>query len=241
MKMLHILLLSVAVISGCKKSMSTGTVAKPDTLKSIAPDTGVYHYLALGDSYTIGQSVPSNEAYPFQLTNAINVAGLSSPPPTIIATTGWTTDNLIYAIAHSNILNNKYQVVTLLIGVNDQFQGLSQDHYRTNFIQLLHTAIKFANGDSTRVFVLSIPDYGVTPAALQPDSIIGPQIDQFNAINKQESTTAGVNYLNITDISREAATDPTLIASDGLHPSGKMYKLWIDRLGPMVVARLKKH
>lgn len=222
--------------------MNTANASWQDTLKTTSYDTdGVYHYLALGDSYTIGQSVPTNESYPLQLTNIINAAGLSSPTPTIIALTGWTTDNLIYAIANSNITNNKYQVVTLLIGVNDQFQGLTQDHYRTNFIKLLHTAIKFANGDSTRVFVLSIPDYGVTPFAMGRDSIIGPQIDQFNTINKQESENAGVNYLNITDISREAATDTTLIANDGLHPSGKMYKLWIDRLGPLVVARLKKH
>jgi lysophospholipase L1-like esterase len=246
MKCLQIILLTLTVISGCtKKQDRPVTYTSPhvtDTMATSNPtDTGICNYLALGDSYTIGESVPANESYPFQLTNSINVAGFSAPSPTIIAITGWTTDNLIHAIATSNVVNNKYQVVTLLIGVNDQFQGLTQDHYRTNFIQLLYTAIKFANGDSTRVFVLSIPDYGVTPFAMGRDNIIGPQIDQFNAINKEESRNAGVHYLDITGISREAANDPTLIAGDGLHPSGKMYKLWVDQLGPMVVERLQKH
>jgi lysophospholipase L1-like esterase len=240
MKLLQLILLGVIVINGCKKPAIVAT--KPDTLKTITqPDTELSTYLALGDSYTIGESLPASESYPFQLIDAINNNGLAAPPPFIIATTGWTTDNLIRAITQSNIVNNKYDIVTLLIGVNDQFQNLTQDHYRTNFIQLLHTAINFARGDSTRVFVLSIPDYGVTPFAMGRDSIIGPQIDAFNAINKQESINAGVHYLNITGISRKAATDTTLIANDGLHPSGKMYKLWIDQLAPMVVARLNKH
>jgi lysophospholipase L1-like esterase len=240
MKVLQLILLGIVVICGCKKS---GVVAsKPDTLKSIIkPDTELYHYLALGDSYTIGESVTASWSYPFQLIDAINNGGFATAAPSIIATTGWTTDNLIRAIAKSDVLNNKYDIVTLLIGVNDQFQGLTLDHYRSNFVQLLHTAINFAQGDSSRVFVLSIPDYGVTPFAMGRDSIIGPQIDLFNAINKQESTNAGVHYLDITGISREAATDPALIAGDGLHPSGKMYKLWVDQLGPLVVARLKAH
>jgi lysophospholipase L1-like esterase len=240
MRTLQLLLLGILVITGCKKSAVVTN--KTDTLKTIIkPDTELTNYIALGDSYTIGESVPANESYPLQLIGAINNEGFATALPTIIATTGWTTDNLIHAIAQSNSINNKYQIVTLLIGVNDQFQGLTQDHYRTNFIQLLHTAINFARGDSTRVFVLSIPDYGVTPFAMGRDSIIGPQIDQFNAINKQESINTGVHYLDITGISREAANDPTLIADDGLHPSGKMYKLWIDQLGPLVLARLKKH
>lgn len=219
----------------------TGNAIKPDTLKTVtaAPDTGVYHYLALGDSYTIGTDVQPDQSYPIQLISAMNAAGLSTPNPTIIAANGWTTDVLIRVIANSNIANNKYQVVTLLIGVNDQYVGSTHNHYRTNFIQLLHTAITFAGGDSTRVFVLSIPDYGVTPFGKGRDNIIGPQIDAFNAINKQGSTNAGVNYIDITGISREAATDTSLVAGDGLHPSYKMYKLWVEQLAPVVVARMK--
>lgn len=197
-------------------------------------------YLALGDSYTIGEAVPQSQSFPYQLSNALTSASLPVAHPTIIATTGWTTDNLINAIANSGINNKKYDFVTLLIGVNDQFQGLSQNNYQVKFAQVLNTAISFANGDTSRVFVLSIPDYGVTPFAGGKDSVIGPQIDQFNAINKAESLRTGVHYLDITGISRQAATDPSLIAMDGLHPSGKMYGLWIQKLEPLIAARLKK-
>ena len=238
MKALLPFLLITIVFAGCKKQIAATTQPAP-IIKPVSPvDTDSYYYLALGDSYTAGTAEPAYVSYPIQLQNYINNNKLSMPVPTIIATDGWTTTDLINGIAKSNIANNKYQVVTLLIGVNDQFGDYSQASYRANFVKLLHTAINFAGGDSTRVFVLSIPDYGVTPFAMGRDSTIGPQIDQFNAINKQESTNAGVNYLDITAISREAATDTSLIAPDGLHPSGKMYKLWIDQLGPMVVKRL---
>ena len=117
---------------------------------------------------------------------------------------------------------------------------MSQADYRTQFIQLLNTAIGFANGNKLHVFVISIPDYSVTPFASGSNKAqIAAEIDQFNNINRDESTKAGVNYLYITDISRMAATDPTLIATDGLHPSGKMYQLWVNQLSPMVAAQLK--
>jgi lysophospholipase L1-like esterase len=204
------------------------------------PATDSLTYLALGDSYTIGQSVPPAESFPFQLAAQLNGKDLKVKTPKIIATTGWITDQLIAAINNSDILNKKYDFVTLLIGVNDQFGGYSQANYRTKFVQVLNTAITFANGDKSRVFVLSIPDYGVTPFAGGNDVVIGPQIDQFNAINKDESARAGVNYVDITDISRLAANSPVLIANDGLHPSGSMYELWVNRLGPLVAASLKK-
>jgi len=230
------LFIGVVMFAGCKKQGAENTTKLVNT-----PDTTTQHYLALGDSYTIGQSVTPSESYPIQLADALTMAGFKVPAPTIIATTGWTTGDLIAGIANANIANDKYQIVSLLIGVNDQYDDLTQDHYRTNFIQLLHTAINFAGGDSTRVFVLSIPDYGVTPFGKGRQSYVSSQIDQFNAINKQESFKAGVNYLDITGISREAATDLTLVASDGLHPSGTMYTLWVDQLAPMVIYRLNTH
>ena len=239
MRVWLILFLFIATLAACKKIIGASAVKPANTIKTIIkPDSEAYYYLALGDSYTAGTAEPVSVSYPIQLEGYIENNKLAMPPPTVIATDGWTTDNLIRGIASSGITGKTYQVVTLLIGVNDQYEGLTLTHYRTNFITLLHTAITFAGGDSTRVFVLSIPDYGVTPFAMGRDSIIGPQIDQFNAINKQESINAGVNYLDITAISREAATDTSLIASDGLHPSGKMYMLWIDQLGPMVLKRL---
>jgi len=239
-KQLQFLLILLTAISGCTKKAATmpSTTDHKTTITKMTTDS--LTYLALGDSYTIGEAVPQSQSFPYQLSNALTSASLPVAHPTIIATTGWTTDNLINAIANSGINNKKYDFVTLLIGVNDQFQGLSQNNYQVKFAQVLNTAISFANGDTSRVFVLSIPDYGVTPFAGGNDSVIGPQIDQFNAINKAESLRTGVHYLDITGISRQAATDPSLIAMDGLHPSGKMYGLWIQKLEPLIAARLKK-
>lgn len=232
MRLLCSIFLTIAAFAGCTKKqqaampithMTTDTTKVADSLS----------YLALGDSYTIGEAVQADQSFPYQLVEQLN-ARLSVKEPTIIATTGWTTDNLINAISHSGLTGRHYDFVTLLIGVNDQFQGLSQDNYKVKFQHVMNTAIAFAGGDKNRVFVLSIPDYGVTPFAGGNDAVIGPQIDQFNAINKAISMAAGVNYLDITPISRQAATDPSLIAPDGLHPSGKMYGLWVGLLAPMV-------
>ncbi len=197
-------------------------------------------YLALGDSYTIGEAVRANESFPYLLASKLNTESYLTATPTIIATTGWTTDELINAVAESDILDKKYDIVTLLIGVNDQYRKMSEDNYRIKFEQILNTAIHFANGDKNRVFVLSIPDWGVTPFAEGKGDEISPVIDQFNAINKQITTEAGVsNYIDITDISRLATDEPDLIADDGLHPSGKMYQLWVDKLNPLVLKRLQ--
>jgi lysophospholipase L1-like esterase len=208
-----------------------------DTTTTVAADS--LNYLALGDSYTIGEAVPANESFPYLLQVEMGLQKHPVKVPKIIAVTGWTTDNLISAIDRSGINGKKYDVVTLLIGVNDQFQHISQDNYKIKFAQVLNTAINFANGNKTRVFVLSIPDYGVTPFAGGNEASIGPEIDQFNAINKEISLKAGVNYIDITGISRQAANDPNLIANDGLHPSPKMYQLWVDQLLPIVITKIK--
>lgn len=207
-----------------------------DTTKSSAHDS--LTYLALGDSYTIGEAVPHNESFPYQLAAGLKDDAVEGTP-TIIATTGWTTDNLITAIANSNITGKKFNIVTLLIGVNDQYQNLSQDNYKIKFKQVLNTAIDFAGGDKSHVFVLSIPDYGVTPFGQGNAASIGKFVDQFNAINRSISTDAGVNYLDITGISRQAANDPELIAHDGLHPSGKMYAMWVQQLLSLVRVKVK--
>jgi lysophospholipase L1-like esterase len=241
MKTLQIILIALTSLSGCTKKPGNVPAIASDTTKTktmTASDSVTY--LALGDSYTIGEAVPQNQSYPYQLTDLLNTNKFKVQTPTIIATTGWTTDDLIGAISRSDINGKTYDFVTLLIGVNDQYQQLSQDNYKIKFAQVLNTAIGFAKGDTSRVFVLSIPDWGVTPFAAGRDSTIGPQIDQFNAINKAISQKAGVHYLDITAISRLAATDPTLIAPDGLHPSGKMYGLWMGLLEPLVAGRLKK-
>ncbi|HEY0244992.1 MAG TPA: SGNH/GDSL hydrolase family protein [Mucilaginibacter sp.] len=189
-------------------------------------------YLALGDSYTIGESIEPLQAYPYQLAEQLTPT-IKVAKPQIIARTGWTTDELITAIKRAHI-DKTYDLVTLLIGVNNQYRGYNEDIYRVEFIQLLHTSIAFAKGNKNYVFVLSIPDWGVTPYANGQDKIISPKIDRFNAINKEESTKAGVHYLDITPISRQAKTDLLLVADDGLHPSAAMYKLWVQELAPMV-------
>ena len=238
MKTLQILLIALTAFTGCNKKAETMPTRNNDTTVIKKADT--VSYLALGDSYTIGEAVPQDQSYPYQLTALLQSTGINVQTPTIIATTGWTTDNLIDAIAVSNITQKKYDFVTLLIGVNDQYQQLSQSNYTIKFAQVLNTAINFAGGNTSRVFVLSIPDWGVTPFGSGRDNVIGPEIDQFNAINKAASMKAGVNYLDITPISRMAATDLTLIAPDGLHPSGKMYAIWMQELEPMVARQLEK-
>jgi lysophospholipase L1-like esterase len=241
MKLLCSIILTIAAFAGCTKKHADVApnivMTSKDTTKTIAADSVTY--LALGDSYTVGEAVPQDESFPYQLRAKLNQQGYKVSTPAVIATTGWTTDNLIDAINSSGIKGKKYSFVTLLIGVNDQFQGLSQDNYKIKFQQVLNTAIDFADGDQSKVFVLSIPDYGVTPFAQGNDAVIGPQIDQFNAINKQISIAAGVNYWDITPISRQAANEPDLIAPDGLHPSGKMYGLWVDGLSALVEKALQ--
>ena len=247
MRTIQLIIFTLLALTGCTKknglTNSGNTVYTKDstTLKIVNNDT--IRYLALGDSYTIGQSVPLAESFPYQLTDTLSKLGFKTANPLIIATTGWTSADLITGIEQYNQntpLSNNYDFVTLLIGVNDQYQGLSQTAYQKNFVQLLQQAIAYAKGDKTRVFVLSIPDYGVTPFANGQDAVIGPEIDQFNAINLEESRMAGVNYLDITGISREAANSPNLIAPDGLHPSGLMYAQWVAALLPMVISRINK-
>lgn len=231
-------LLTAITLSACAGKNTPAPVSYNPPSKPVTVIQDTLTYLALGDSYTIGQSVPPEQAFPNQLANQLQ--GLKVNTPTIIARTGWTTDQLIDAIDQSLIKSNTYDVVTLLIGVNDQYDGLSQENYRIKFEQVLNMAIKFAGGISEHVFVLSIPDYGVTPFAHGNDAVIGPEIDQFNDINLKISANAKVNYVEITDISKLAASDLTLLASDGLHPSGKMYGMWVDKLKITVSAVFAK-
>ena len=221
--------LIVLVVSGYSSSNVPGTAAKK---------IHMLNYLALGDSYTIGESVPADQSFPYQLVNELNKSKHLLNKPEIIATTGWTTDELIDAISKSDISNKKYDLVTLLVGVNDQYRGLSQANYKIKFQQVLNTAIKFAGGNKKHVFVLSIPDYGVTPFGKENEAKISSEIDRFNGINKEVSASNGVNYLDITSISRKAKNEPDLVAADGLHPSVKMYRLWVDSLKAMAVTKL---
>lgn len=191
-----------------------------------------FFYLALGDSYTIGESVEENERFPVQLVEKLKDQGFEMQAAKIVARTGWTTDELAAAIDNEN-LKESYNLVTLLIGVNNQYRGRSADEYRGEFRELLQTAIDFANNKSQYVIVISIPDYGVTPFGQNrnPEQI-AKEIDEYNAINYQETLQANARYVEITAISREALNNETLVASDGLHPSGEMYRRWVEKILP---------
>jgi lysophospholipase L1-like esterase len=186
-------------------------------------------YLALGDSYTIGESVAEKDRWPNQLADQLKIAH-----PKIIATTGWRTDDLAGAIKSAD-LKDEYDLVSLLIGVNNQFQGKSATQYEIEFEELLKTSIKLGKGKTKNVFVVSIPDYGFTPYGKPKQVIITKQIDEFNAINKRIAEKFKIAYFNITEISRKGLEDPTLVAEDGLHPSGKMYAAWVD----LIIKKMK--
>jgi lysophospholipase L1-like esterase len=198
-----------------------------------------YRYLALGDSYTIGQNVPMAARFPAQTVALLRQSNINITDPLYIATTGWTTTNLMNAINNA-ALHPPYDVVSLLIGVNDQYQTRDTTNYRARFTQLLNKSIALAGNKNSRVFVVSIPDYSVTPfvSANQKESV-SMEIDQFNAINREVTEQKNVVYIDITPGSREGATNRALIANDNLHPSGMEYAKWAALLAPAMKAVLQ--
>ena len=187
-------------------------------------------YLALGDSYTIGESVAEDLRWPNQLVEQLNQKEEEFDRATIVAKTGWTTDELMEGMKNSN-LKERYDYVSLLIGVNNQYRGRSQENFKAEFTVLLEKSIALAGGKKERIFVLSIPDWGVMPFAKgRNQEQIGLEIDQFNAIIKKVCALYKVNFYDITPISRRATNQTELIAKDGLHPSGKMYGLWVEKV-----------
>lgn len=197
-------------------------------------DTTVLSYLALGDSYTAGQSVPESQRFADQTVGLLWQDSVRAQPPAYIARTGWTTANLQSGIVAANITKT-YDVVSLLIGTNDQYQHLDTAGYRNRFTQLLEQAIGFTGGRKSRVFVLSMPDYSATPfVAATNKSAVRRDIDAFNAINREISEHHQVKYIDVTPSTREAANDPSLIASDSLHPSGKEYAKWARMLADQI-------
>lgn len=199
----------------------------------------MYTYLALGDSYTIGELVPMKENFPHRLVNLLNEAKLETAEPVIIAKTGWTTDELAMSI-REHAIKETFSFVTLLIGVNNQYRGRDLENYRKEFTELLDQAIVFANGHTQHVFVLSIPDWGVTPFAHDRDRTqVAKEIDAYNAANKEITAGYKCHYLDITDSTREHGSKEDFLAEDGLHPSAKEYAVWAARLAPMVINALK--
>ena len=185
------------------------------------------NYLALGDSYTVGEGVKYENSFPVQLVNDLKFDGIKIDSINIIAKTGWTTSKLIDSLSIHN--NKKYDLVTLLIGVNNQYRDLNISDYIVEFENLLLRSISYSK--NSNVFVLSIPDYGVTPFAVDMDrEKISKEIDEYNRINKEISKKYNIEYFNVTDISRLAEFDSTLLTNDRLHPSKKMYKMWVNEL-----------
>lgn len=198
----------------------------------------IFRYLALGDSYTIGESVPEGDRWPNQLAKLLSTQG-NPVDVTIIARTGWTTDELWTGIQATEI-QPPYDLVSLLIGVNNQYRGYDLDAYREQFVFLLTKSVEYAGGDPEHVIVLSIPDWGVTPFASGRDQEhIARQIDEFNAVNREEAEKAGVHYVDVTPSSRQAVDDAALLAPDGLHPSGKMYTIWAENVLPIALEILR--
>ena len=198
-----------------------------------------YTYLALGDSYTIGEQVPAADNFPNQATRLLRAMKLQVADPVIIATTGWTTDELAAAIRERN-LHETFSFVTLLIGVNNQYRGRSVENYREEFLGLLRQAITFAGGSAQHVFVLSIPDWGVTPFAEGRDrDLIARGIDEYNAACREITLANNCHHIDITDSTRLNGQKEEYLVADALHPSGKEYAIWAKRLADRVVGVLQ--
>jgi len=198
------------------------------TIRPENPDNANISMLSLGDSYTIGTSVNMDERWPVQLAAALPAEGFTVTGQRIVATNGWTTSELRAGINAAG-LTPTYDLVSLLIGVNNQFRGQSLSNYQTEFEELLNTAIELAGGDTSRVFIVSIPDYAFTPFGGGRQEITDG-VTRFNAAANFIADDYGIPFLNITPISQEGLDDPDLVASDNLHPSGKQYQRWVDEV-----------
>ena len=187
-------------------------------------------FLALGDSYTIGESVDAAMRWPNQLVTALNRSGLEFEQPEIVAKTGWTTDELLAALDQAS-LEESFDYVSLLIGVNNQYRGRSVASFEPEFTVLLERAISYSNRKANGVFVVSIPDWGVMPFAEGRDARkIALEIDTYNKSIERICKIYGVRFFDITEISRKASENPSYVASDGLHPSGEMYAAWVNEV-----------
>ena len=200
--------------------------------------------LCLGDSYTIGESVSEEDRFPNQCAKLLDKQGVHFEKPHIIARTGWTTDELMHAIDEAKVTGT-FDCVTLLIGVNNEYRQYNIEVYRKEFKELLHTALKYADGNPDHVFVVSIPDWGATPFGANdgkgrsPEQI-GKEIDDYNAIAKEEAAKSKVHYTDINPISKRAKQDHSLIANDNLHPSGNMYAKWSELIAKEMVNTYSK-
>jgi lysophospholipase L1-like esterase len=198
--------------------------------------------LALGDSYTIGEGVAADGRWPALLAHRLQREGMVLAEPQVVAVTGWTTDELATAMDAATF-NTPYALVTLLVGVNNQYRGRGVDEYRVQLRRLLVRAVALADGDARHVVLLSIPDWGVTAFARERGDDapgIGHAIDAFNAVGREEATRAGTHWLDVTALSRACGALPGMLADDGLHPSATQYALWTQQLLPLARSILRE-
>lgn len=239
---LIVIIVSMSFFLACDKDDDDATPVIPYIPDPIPIDSTLvpFNYLALGDSYTFGQTVDAKDRYPDILSDSLAQDGFRNDSTIILARTGWTTSDLLQAIEQEN-LQDTFSMVSLLIGVNNQFRGGSIEQYETEFKELLQIAIQYTGGNKEKVFVISIPDYGYTPFGLNRDTMmITQEINEFNALNKMISDDMGISYFDITPISRLGLVEPELVTADNLHPSGKMYQRWVDLMYDDVKSLLEK-
>jgi lysophospholipase L1-like esterase len=231
--MQKIFLIGLILLVGCTSFTPVTTPTSGETNMPLS------RFLALGDSYTIGEHVAAKKRWPNQLAKLLEAEGIQTEV-TVIARTGWTVDELWEGI-QANPPKGTYDLVTLLIGVNDQYRGYTAEWYRDKFRFILEKAILYTGGHPDKVIVLSIPDWGFTPFAAQRGDTepISQQIDEFNAVNLEETKNVGAHYVDVTIISRMALDDFDLITGDRLHPSGKMYKMWAEKVLPVALEVLQ--
>ncbi len=234
---LQVLLSMVSLITISFCSVKEQTEMEQET--PAGANTRNLRYLALGDSYTIGEGVPANESWPVLLSDALAGFGFPVEETQIIASTGWTTADLKAGIVRA-APESPFDLVSLLIGVNNQYRGVdlgyTQDDYHDEFAELLQMAIGFAGGNPHNVFVVSIPDYSVTQFVSGSDrERVASEINEYNNINRQIAKSLSVKYFDITPVSRLAEDNPELLASDRLHPSGKMYGMWVEMMVPDIL------
>jgi len=248
-KQIVTVILSIFLLScSTDESKAETAVTPPVVLPPVTPNPGnpiskSVNYLALGDSYTIGQSVCETCRFPEQLKTSLKALyPQTSFSLKIIATTGWTTSNLISAIKEQNPDSN-YDLVTLLIGVNNQYRGRDFSVYEKEFPELVTKAIALAKGDKKNVVVVSIPDYAYTSFGMmygaENQKKISEEIDKYNAFAQNYCINKEIAFVSITDISRQGLTNKNLVASDGLHPSETAYKMFVERMMPKVKTALQ--
>lgn len=226
MRKILLLLLIAGFLVGCNAT------------SDISSSNAKYSYLALGDSYTIGESVPVEKRWPVQLVERLNEQGYEVAPPKIVAKTGWTTMNLIRGIESEINVQRDFDLVSILIGVNNQYQNKTLSEFETELNEVFRKAIFHSRNLEKGVFAVSIPDYGATPFGAANAQEIGLEIDEFNAIFRKVAAEYNVDFYNITPISRQGLENPELVANDDLHPSGLMYQYWVDQIIEQVAEKL---